>query len=131
VGSFDIGDPEMAVETLIVAPEYLSIYIAGKRKISPPIDHDYGGIAANEDCITVPCLYWNEGDTTITVAKFEELNPKSMPNYDGELYTPERVLMISEANADIRDIAALSVRTRIRIWIDHPTQPQNVVIAWG
>jgi hypothetical protein len=131
VGWFGMGDTEMAAETLVVAPEYLSIYVAGKRKISPPIDLDYGGIAATEDCITVPCLYWNEGDTTVTIAKFAELNPKSAPSYEGVLNTPEKILMISEANADIRDIPVSSVRTPIRIWIDHPTQPQHIVIAWG
>lgn len=87
----------MAAENFVVAPEYLSIYVAGKRKISPPIDLDYGGIAANEDCITVPCLYWNEGDTTVTVANFAELPSQSAPSYDGVLNTPEKILMISEA----------------------------------
>jgi hypothetical protein len=99
--------------------------------LSPPIDLDYGGIAANEDCITAPCLYWNEGDTTVTVAKFAELPPQSTPSYDGMLNTPEKMLMISEANADIKDVPVSSVRTRIRIWIDHPTQPENIIIAWG
>jgi hypothetical protein len=121
----------MTIEIITVAPEYLSIYVAGKRKISPPVNLDYGGLAATRDCITVPCLYWNDGDTTITVGQFGELDQDALPDFDGVLNTPEKMLMLSDANTDLLDIAVPTAETRIRIWIDHPTEPENIFIAWG
>ncbi len=57
----------MTVKTVAVAPEYLSFYIAGIDEITVPLDHDKVGIVASDQCINVGCLYWNEGDTTITL----------------------------------------------------------------
>jgi hypothetical protein len=121
----------MTVRTIVIAPEYVSFYIAGKRKIVVPINHDRGGLAATDDCITVPALYWNEGDTNITIGPFEELNQLPAPDFDGLMNTPENKIMLSDANDDIADIAVPTTRTRIRIWLDHPTQPENIVIGWG
>ena len=94
----------MTVRTIVIAPEYVSFYIAGKRKIVVPIDYDYGGLAATDDCINVPALYWNEGDTNITIGDFEELGRLSPPDFDGFLNTPENKIMLSDTNADIADV---------------------------
>jgi hypothetical protein len=126
----ETGGIDMTVRKIVIAPEYVSFYVAGKRKIVVPINHDHGGLAATDDCISVPALYWNEGDTNITIGPFEELNQLSAPDFDGLLNTPENKIMLSDAN-DIEDIAVPTIRTRIRIWLDHPTQPENVVIGWG
>lgn len=71
----------MTVKKAVVTPEYLSFYIAGKMDIRVPLDHERRGIVASGECINVGCLYWNEGDTTITLGPFEELNPQAGPPY--------------------------------------------------
>lgn len=121
----------MAVQTLIIAPEYNSFYAAGRDRVRPPIDLDYGGLAATKDCITVPTLYYNDGDTTVTFGPVEELSNESSPTYDGVLNTPERKILLSEANMDLATIEVPTTRTRIRIWLNHPTSPTAVSIGWG
>lgn len=121
----------MVVKTLVIAPEYVSFYVAGRREVAPVVDHDYGRIAATRDCITVPSLYANDGDTTVVVGPLSELHQTLAPDHDGLLDTPHRLLMLSDALTDIADIPVGSTRTHIRIWVNHPTQPDHVVIGWA
>lgn len=121
----------MTIETLVIAPQYIGFYVAGTRKIKPPIDLDYGRIAANTECITVPSIYSYDGDTTVVVGPFAELNQTIPPDYSGVLNTPHRLIMLSEALADIADIKVSSTKTHVRIWVNHPTQPDHVVIGWS
>lgn len=123
----------MTLKKVVVAPEYLSFYIAGVDDIRVPLDHDRRGIVASDQCINVGCLYWNEGDTTITVGPFEELTvPAKPPKFDGMLDTPEYRVVLSDANMpEILSMEVLGLRTRIRIWTNHPTEPDNVIIGLG
>lgn len=121
----------MVVKTFVIAPEYVSFYVAGRREVTPPIDFDYGRIAATRDCITVPSLYANDGDTTVVVGPLSELNQTLAPDHNGLLDTPHRLLMLSDALTDIADIPVGSKRTRIHIWVNHPTEPDQVVIGWA
>lgn len=123
----------MTVKKAVVAPEYLSFYIAGKMDIRVPLDHERHGIVASDECINVGCLYWNEGDTTITLGSFEELNPQpGPPKFDGMLETPAHRVDLFDANMpEILSMEVPGSRTRVRIWTNHPTEPDNVVIALG
>lgn len=123
----------MTVKKVTVAPEYVSFYISGVDDIRVPLDHDRRGIAASDQCINVCCLYWNEGDTTITLGPFEELTPQAkLPRFDGMLDTPEFRVMLSDANMpEILSMEVPGSRTRVRIWTNHPTEPDDVVIALG
>lgn len=123
----------MTVKKVTVAPEYVSFYIAGVDEIRVPLDHDGLGIVASAQCINVSCLYWNDGDTTITLGPFEELTPQAKPpKFDGMLNTPEYRVVLSDANMpEILSMAVPGVRTRVRIWTNHQTEPDDVVIALG
>ena len=123
----------MTVKKAIVAPEYLSFYIAGKMDIQVPLDPDRRGVVASDECINVGCLYWNEGDTTITLGPFEEIAPQAEPpKFDGMRETPEHRIDLLDANMpEILSMAVPGSRTRVRIWTNHQTEPDNVVIALG
>lgn len=123
----------MTVKKVAVAPEYVSFYIAGVDDIRVPLDHDGRGIVASDQCINVGCLYWNEGDTTITLGPFEELTPQAKaPKFDSMLDTPEYRVVLSDANTpEILSMEVLGLRTRVRIWTNHPTEPDDVIIALG
>ena len=123
----------MTVKKVTVAPEYLSFYITGKWNIRIPLDHDRRGIVASEECINVGCLYWNDGDTTITLGRFKELPSQGRPpKFDGMLETPKHRVDLFDANMpEILTMEVPGVRTRVRIWTNHPTEPDDVVIALG
>lgn len=122
----------MSVETLTIAPEYLSIYIAGRTGVDIPMHMDRQGIFASPQCINVPAYDWNHGDTNVTFGPFDELNETAEPAFDGFLETSHKRLIVFGATvSEYISTTVPSTKTRIRIWIDHPIEPSNVVIAWG
>jgi hypothetical protein len=123
----------LTVKRTIVAPEYVSFYVAGVDDIAVPLDHDGRGIVASDQCINVGCLYGHDGDTTITLGPFGELAPQAAPpKFDGMLDTPEYRVVLSDANMpEILSMEVPGVRTQVRIWTNHPTEPDDVVIALG
>lgn len=54
------------------------------------------------------------------------------PTFDGVLNTPDKRLIFFDANEpDFASVSVPTTKTRIRVWIDHPREPENVVVIWG
>lgn len=123
----------MVVETVSVAPEYASFYISGSDDFEVPADRLLPGVTATPQCIVVTCVYYNDSDTTITLGPSHELPQQDMPmRFDSVLETPERRVLISDVHMpEILSMDVPGSLTRIRIWANHVTQPDNVVIALG
>ncbi len=121
----------MVVKTVTVAPEYVSFYISGSDNFDVPVDRLLAGVTATSECIVVTCIYYNDGDTTITLGPSNELPAQNMPlRSDSVLETPQHRVLLSDVH--MPEILSMSVpgsRTRIRIWSNHETQPDNVMIA--
>ena len=122
----------MSIKKLTIAPEYLSIYVAGRRNVKIPLHMDRRGIFSSPDCINVPALYWNDGDTSVTFGPILEITETREPDFDGILNTPNNELILFDAiEPEFASTHVPSQKTRIRIWIDHPSEPENVTVAWG
>lgn len=77
-------------------------------------------------------MYWNDGDTTIFLGHIDEVTRPEAPSFDGMLDTPDRMIMLFDANLpDIMHVAVPDKRTRIRIWKKHKTEPDEVIIGFG
>lgn len=123
----------MTVQKAYVLLDYCSFYIAGVDEASIPLDHDLQGIVSTEDCINVSALPWNEGETAITLARFEELPTQAAPpNFDGVLNTPEYRVDLFDANIpEILSVKVPDTRTRVRVWMNRPLCPDEVIVALG
>ena len=122
----------MSVKKITITPEYLSFYVAGRRNVTIPLHMDRPGIFSSPDCIKVPALYWNDGDTSVTFGPILEITETRDPDFDGILNTPNNELILFDAiEPEFASAKVPSTKTRIRVWIDHPIEPENVVIAWG
>ena len=122
----------MSVQRLSIAPRYVSFYAAGRRNVDIPTHMDRRGVLSSSDCILIPALYWNDGDTHVTFGPASEIVGAKRPDFDGTLNTPNKEIILFDADEPQYAIADVpSLKTRIRVWIDHPTEPENVVIAWG
>jgi len=122
----------MSIEKITIAPEYLSIYIAGRTNVDIPMHLDRQGIFSSQQCINVPAYDWNRGDTVVTFGSFDELKETSEPAFDSILDTPHKRLIVFGATvSEYLSTTVPSIKTRIRIWLDHPIEPSNVTIAWG
>lgn len=116
-----------------ISPEYNSFYIAGRANVDIPIGHvATAGIVSTSQCINVSCLYYNDGDTTVEMAAFEEVGETSSPQFDAILLTPDRVVIVFETNEpEIMRADVPGMTTRVRIWTNHPTEPDRVRIGLG
>lgn len=122
----------MSVKRITITPEYLNIYVAGHRKVKIPLHMDKQGIFSSPDCINIPALYWNDGDTHVTFGPSSEIIKAGQPDFDGILNTANKEIILFDALEPQFAIAQVpSEKTRIRIWMNHPTSPDQVTIAWG
>ncbi|VVT04277.1 hypothetical protein [Rhizobium sp. EC-SD404] len=123
----------MTAKKASVLLDYCSFYISGIDGVRVPLDHDLRGVAFTEDCINVSALPWNEGETTITLVCFEELPPQATSlRFDGTLNTPDYRVDLFDANIpEILSMEVPSTRTRVRIWMNRPLHPDNVIVALG
>lgn len=122
----------MTLQIRKIAPEYLSFYIAGSRDVEIPLDMERRGIVASGECLNIPCLYWNDGDTTVTLGYAAEVPETRPADFDGILKTPDKTLVLFDANMpEIMRMSLPSRKTRVRVWINHPTEPDEVIIALG
>lgn len=122
----------MSVQHMSIAPEYVSFYVAGRRNVDIPVHMDRQGIFVSEDCVNIPAYYWSDGDTHVTLGPYSEIAEARKPDSDTILNTPNQELILFDANEPQYAVAHVpSTKTRIRVWVDHPIEPSNVVIAWG
>lgn len=123
----------MVVETVSLAPECVSFYISGSDDFEVPVDRVLPGVTATPQCIVATCMYYNDGDTTVTLGPSNELPPQDMPmRLDSVLDTPKHRVLLSDVHMpEILSMGVPGSRTRIRIWANHETQPDDVVIALG
>jgi hypothetical protein len=123
----------MTAKKATVLLDYCSFYITGVDEVRIPLDHDLRGVVASDDCINVSALRWNEGHTTITLGLFEELPSQAAPpRFDGVLHTPNYRVEIFDANMpEILSMKVPGARTRVRIWMNRPLCPDDVIITLG
>lgn len=80
----------------------------------------------------VPCLMFADGETKVTLGSASEIDPGRKPAFDDMLDTPEHNVIVSTvAHETIVETKVGGAQTRIRIWINHPTEPNDVVIGVG
>jgi len=89
-------------------------------------------VGATAACIAVGCLSEDDGPTDLTLAPLSEVERAEKPAYDGMLLTPtHRVVISSVVGQRLLELPVLEGLTRIKIWVNHPTEPDKVMIGVG
>jgi hypothetical protein len=122
----------MNMQTVQISPEYSSFYVAGSREVKVPFGVENKPFVISPECINVSCLMWQDGDTTVSLGWASELDLKKPPSFDGMLSTPFGVVILFDVNTpEIMSMAVPDKETRIRIWTNHPSEPDEVIVALG
>ncbi|PWK63574.1 hypothetical protein [Aminobacter sp. AP02] len=122
----------MTLHRRTVACEYSSFYVAGSRDVNIPIGGELRGIRSSAECINVSCLIFQSGDVNVSLADAGEAHSLAEPVFDGMLATPEGVVLLFDAN--MPEICSMKVpgrQTRVRVWTNHPTEPDEIEIVVG
>lgn len=89
-------------------------------------------VLATPSCISVGCLTFADGETEVTLGPAIEVNPGKSPAFDGDLETPNRAVAVSTVEREkLLEERVPFENTRVRIWVNHPTEPDKVIVGWG
>jgi hypothetical protein len=98
----------------------------------PPLTMSGELFGATPSCIAVGCRSDTLGKTRVAVGMMQELSLRNPPAFDGQLQTPSRAVSIWTAEDEtVLQTTVSDQKTRVRVWVNHPTDPDEVVIALG
>lgn len=116
---------------ITVAPPNSMFFISDKSaEVLPEIDRRSVSLWWTRSCIVTGCLMFADGETELIVSSSTEDAPDTEPAFDGILDTPRQVVEISTSERQV--ILRCDVGgnfTRVRIWRDHPTEPEHILIV--
>jgi len=117
-------------------------------QVAPPnsvillMDHTIGQVpdtmvqnvlAANDSCVAIGTLSESDGESFISLSDEAPPNqPKQNPVFCGILPTPSKRLVVCSIYDELLlSLEVPSTRTRVRIWINHPHEPNEIWIIAG
>lgn len=113
-----------------VAPPNCLVVVSDREIRNVPEITAGSGLWATSSCILIGCLAFMDGETEIVLGNIDEVGTSQAPALDRELETPFRTVEVSTSEGDVllrRSVAG--VRTHIRVWTNHPTEPDKIIIG--
>jgi hypothetical protein len=96
----------------------------------PEIDQRLLRIWATESCVIVATLAFMDGETELIVS--DEDTPPSAPAFEAMLKTPSKVIEVfTSENETLMLCDVPNTSTRVRVWGDHPSEPEHIFVALG
>lgn len=96
----------------------------------PEIDQRYLRIWSTDSCIIIASLSFMDGETELIVS--DEDVPSGTPVFERLLETPSKVIEVfTSENETLMLCEVASNSTRIRVWTDHPSEPEHIFVVLG
>ena len=114
-----------------LAPHYSLIFIAdsGRGEIPERMDRP---IVSTGSCIVVGCRADVDGETEFTLGETHDVDPGDLPAFHGLLKTPNcRIVLHTAEDETILQATVPQRETVVRIWVNHPSQPDRVIVGLG
>jgi hypothetical protein len=87
-------------------------------------------ILSTSSCISFRCYPEQDGPTEVMLGEINEVDPGSVPAFEGELETPTYTVIVSTVDLEaVLQTAVQNTRTKVKIWLSHPQWPEKVVIG--
>jgi hypothetical protein len=87
-------------------------------------------ILSTSSCITVGCRMFVDGETLVVLGSAAEVDPGEPPAFEGMLETPNRKVVVSTVEREtVLESRVPGIRAHVRIWVDHPKEPDKIVIG--
>jgi hypothetical protein len=117
-------------ETIQISPPNSQLFISDKDGGRVPDFMPQRAILSTPSGITFLCFPEQDGPTEVTLGSLDEVNSGEVPAFEGELETPNRIVVIStiEWKAVLQTVVQ-GARTKVKIWLNHPQWPDKVIIG--
>jgi hypothetical protein len=120
------------ITTIRRAPPHSLFFISGSIDAPPPEITRTPAIWHNPFCVVVGCLSSQDGETALSLLSGGEKTPPARPAFDGMIETPRKMVLVSTSEGDrLSEIDVASMTIRVRIWINHPVEPDTIYVALG
>jgi hypothetical protein len=120
------------IKTIRSAPPHSLFFISGNSDALSPEITRTAPIWHNPFCVVVGCLASQDGETDLVLLSQGEKTPPGPPAYCGTIETPQTVVVVSTSERErLGEIQVGSTATRVRIWINHPVEPDTIHVALG
>jgi len=123
-------------KTIEYAPPYSLAFVtdANGGKAQHPSLRRGQEFVVTPSCISFGVLMSQDGPTAFTIGDFRKVMPQRVPQeapaFDGWLETPtERIIVSSAERETFLEMPVRTKKTRVRIWTNHPTEPDEVIIG--
>jgi hypothetical protein len=123
--------------TARIMPPYMLLFVSDLEEEDSPDCIDGAETVKNArlwatpSCIAIGCLNPDDGDTEVTLGAAHEVDPGRRPVFDNKLATPDRNVIVSTAEHEtVLKARVKNISTRIRIWTNHPSEPDRVIVGF-
>jgi len=105
---------------------------AGGQSPDVEVDTRPVRIWSTRSCIIVACLSFVDGETEF-VASTSAADALSTPvAFEGFLDTPSGIVEVSTSERDVLLRCEVGTHfTRVRVWTDHPSEPEHIHVVFG
>ena len=121
-------------QSLRVAPPNSIFFLGDMKKtpLFPEIDDRKNRIWSSSSGIIIGCLMSDDGDTEFTLSDSVEDVIDSTPAFDGNLLTTNGVVEVFTSWREVLLLQPVqSPLVRTRIWTDHPSEPDHILVVLG
>ena len=119
----------MIIDTRVRPPGSFLVIAGDIHAPMPEFDDQEARLWSNEWCIGIGTLSEVDGETDLTVT--DQPGEESIPLvFDGVIAAPERHITVSDAYLlESANVRITGKKARVRIWANHPREPDRIVIA--
>lgn len=84
-----------------------------------------------DTCILVGCLMDADGETEFMLGEIHEVDPGRLPAFEGKLKTPTRKISLESVDGHaVLEAPVPQLETTIRIWTNHKSEPDKVIVGF-
>jgi hypothetical protein len=119
----------MTKQSISTRPPNSIIFVADSRGGKLP-DGLESLVTSTPSCLVIGCKMEQDGPTTIVIGDSREIDPGYRPAFSGILETPSRKIAVTLVpKKKVLEMAVPTVRTHIRVWANHSSEPDHVTIG--
>jgi len=118
------------IKSAKIAPPNSLLFISDPNGGEAPDPVRGALVLSTPSCISVACLMWQDGKTEVSLGSDVEVDESWIAAFDGMLETPNRSVVVSTVEGDaVLEAYVPRTRTRVRIWVNRPSEPDKVSIS--